>query len=515
MNALAENLAGVDLPPTLAAALAPLDGDGAGEDPRHGERFFMLRQEVEKRAEVRMDEVRRLALEILAQEGKDLRAACYLLWPLALGEGAAGLGNALVLLQALIEQYGDGLHPSKPGLRAAALRWLQGNRPRHAIEQAFADKAMDAALLARIRAAVEGIRTAAIEGIAEELDWLLKPLEAAEARCAPAEEPSGSPAAEEENAGESVPKEARPSGPAPATAPAGIESETDFMRQARAMLAWLEEQGEAARALGLRRSLRWSGLTEPPAEQGRTRLPAPRAEARRGLEAAAQQGQHEEVLRLGEGLFMDQGGHLWLELQWLEYEAARALGRQPVAALIAAETAALLQRLPGLAALSFEDGTPFAGPRMQAWLEELQPTSEAASGAGQGQPSEALAALRDEARQKAAEAGLPAALELLQQAPARDAAERLQLRLWMAALCLQQNRADLAAPLLEEPGVEPAELGAWQPGLGFELARLRRQVAQAQAAAAKGAAAEEWRRRAEAAWRDMCRLDAAKAAQAV
>ena len=515
MNAQAEHLTAVDLPPALVAALAPVGSDGVGEDPRHGERFFLLRQEVEKRAEVKMDEVRRLALEILAQEGKDLRAACYLLWPLALGEGAAGLGNALALLQALIEQYGDALHPRKPGLRAAALRWLQGNRPRHAIEQAFADKATDATLLARIRAAVEGIRAAAIDGIAEELDWLLKPLEAAEARCAPAEE-APEPAASGEGATEeSSPKDESPARPASAAAPASIESEADFMRQARGMLAWLEEQGEAARALGLRRSLRWSGLTEPPAEQGRTRLPAPRAEARRGLEAAAQQGQHEEVLRLGEGLFMDQGGHLWLELQWLEHEAARALGRQPLAALIAAETAALLQRLPGLAALSFEDGTPFAGPGMQAWLEELQPTSEPASGAAQGQCSEALAALRDEARQKAAEAGLPAALELLQQAPARDAAERLQLRLWMAALCLQQKRADLAAPLLEEPGVEPAELGTWQPGLGFELARLRRQVAQAQAAAAKGAAAEEWRRRAETAWRDMCRLDAARAAQAV
>ncbi|RMG59000.1 MAG: type VI secretion system protein TssA [Gammaproteobacteria bacterium] len=510
MNAVVEQPIEAPLSPPLLACLEPLDNGGCGEDPRHGDRFFLLKQEVERSHKIKLEAIRSQAIELLREEARDLRVLAWLVWPLAIEEGAEGLAQALTLMAENLDRYGDALHPRKPGLRAAALRWLAGNKPRHAIEGALGKA--DAQALERIEAALARIHAAGGEWLGDVLDWLNPLLEAAGARCRQAE-----PAKEEEAEGEAaeqpVPAAAEGGQKAAEARPAGIATDNDFNRHAREMLAWLEERNEHARAFGLRRSLRWSGLVPPPAEQGRTRLPPPRAEARRAVAEAAAQGRHQDVLSQGEALFMEPGGHFWLELQFHEFEAARALGKGELAALIETETAALLKRLPMLTSLSFEDETPFAGAVASDWLAGLASGED--RGRGGEHPDDDLPALRQEAQARAGEAGLHAGLAVLQGAPAADAPTRLQLRLWMAELSLAHERADLAAALLEEEGSGTLDIGVWQPALGFELARLRLRVARARAAALKGAAAEEWQRRAEDAWRDMCRLDAARAAQAV
>ncbi|KOT11906.1 bimE domain protein [Burkholderia mallei] len=129
-----------------------------------------------------------------------------------------------------------------------------------------------------------------------------------------------------------------------------------------------------ARGFRLRRVACWSSvcaLPETDAENGRTRIAAPSASIVGAAKNIDEDGEPVAAVRFAEA--HAQAFPLWLDLQRIAARALARAGGDGADARREVETAvrALLARLPGLDALTFADGTPFADDATRAWLGEL------------------------------------------------------------------------------------------------------------------------------------------------
>lgn len=140
-----------------------------------------------------------------------------------------------------------------------------------------------------------------------------------------------------------------------------------------------------------------------------------------------------------------------------------------------------LERLPGLEALCWSDGTPFAnettrewiaqhvsGNQTQQWLPAPAPTAiEADTG---------ILSLEAQALAQADSDGVEAALSWLAARPdVHTGRQRWLLRLLMARVAEQYGKSDLAIHLLGELDAvaQRQALAEWEPDLNFEVkARL-------------------------------------------
>ncbi|MBX9595370.1 MAG: type VI secretion system domain-containing protein [Roseomonas sp.] len=161
---------------------------------------------------------------------------------------------------------------------------------------------------------------------------------------------------------------------------------------------------------------------------------------------------------------------------WLDHHrvAAEVLGRlglalMPARAAVIGATATLLLRLPGLAAMQFDDGRPVADEATQRWIgaevlpggasagDEIDGAAEASALADAGRHAEALA--------------------LLAARRATASSERLRFRIGLlsASLLLRSGQAASAALLLEELLTETGRHGLdrWEPTLAVAALRLQ------------------------------------------
>jgi type VI secretion system protein VasJ len=220
----------------------------------------------------------------------------------------------------------------------------------------------------------------------------------------------------------------------------------------------------------LMRTMRWSVLqAAPPHTDGRTQIPAPDDDQRAALNRLAERGAHEKLLTVAEQTFQEGSFHLWLDLQHLAVRAAASLGGgyQAVAEALRHETALLLRRVPALSTLSFRDGTPFASPAVQGWLETIQ-AEPGDSGGGASGDDDKLAAALQEARSALGGGSLDEALDIIDEADHDDSdRSRFRQRLYAARLCLDGGRPEAARPLLEalDADIATYHLDEWEPAL--------------------------------------------------
>lgn len=124
------------IPDTLRALahpwLAPIsEAAPAGDDVTADERYLDLRAEVarlERGDRVNWARVVDLGTELLQESTKDLLVAAYVAWALYERSGVVGLTQGVALVAALLDTYGDALHPRRPRARAGALEWLLRTR---------------------------------------------------------------------------------------------------------------------------------------------------------------------------------------------------------------------------------------------------------------------------------------------------------------------------------------------------------------------------------------------------
>ena len=512
------------LPPHIEELLAPIPGPvETGEDPLYSDAFYLAKEQIELRQGNDYEAVLENARQVLMETGKDLRAAGYYLLAATYVHGLRGLEDGLALYCGLMERFGRYCFPARDNARRNALQWVDHPKLLAYMEQALEGAARED--VDRVQAAVDRFNELAatlVEPAPEPWTSARAVLEQARRNApepvAEAPAPAGDAAGggEENDPAEEAPAAAAEPRPAPAVElGARPVSEQDFMRRVRELLGYLEDAGDFARAAALARAVQWGGLQLPPQQDGRTRIPAPRAAGMSEIRDNLAQGAHEAAWRLCEAMLMEPGAHISLDLQWLAVQAARGMQRPDLAALVEAETAALLRRLPALPECRYDDGTPFASGETLGWLDGLR--SQGTVNLLEKRDSDKLInELVARAREAAGES-LVAGLAVLAEPGNFSYRDQFRLRMEQAVLCLQHGRADLALPALDQlmAEAESRHLASWDAELALTLARHQQDALRQALAEAPEEARDDLQRRMAQATAAMCRTDLFHAAQLV
>jgi type VI secretion system protein VasJ len=460
------------------------------------------------------------ATRILSEKSKDLRVVSYLCLAMTRAQGFAGFAEGLASVEGLIKEFWECLYP-------AATRMVAR---KNAIEF----------LVLRLTETVENAKVDTedrepLDRIIQKLDDLQKELEArfpenppsvlnlrkvvVECRkrvpeaapgptpAEPAPGPTPGPAA-------STVREAQPAG----VPPADLRSQGDaFLSVSRAARFLRQSDPTSAAPYRLVRCMRWDSISvEPPHENRKTRIEPPPAQRCTYLRGLQQNEDWQKLVDEAEASFTQPPFHFWLDLQRLLADGmARLPGFENARNGILWELAYLLERLQALPTLSFSDGTPFADPATQDWIEEsvmplLSGGEGGSAGLCSGEGDSELDARFNEARQILNEGDLAGALALLQDGAALDNSRkaRFRRRMYMATLCMRGNRPNMARPLLEDLSeeIEKYSIHEWEPPLALEVWTNLHKCYEFLAAGAQGAGSG-FRESAERIFEKMCRLD--------
>lgn len=465
----------------------------AGEDPRYSESFAQLRAEVEKLAGNDFPRIREQGEKLLSEQALDMRVLAYTSLACTYLEGARGLADALDAWCWLIQHAWIGAtvscHPARENGRVSAITWLQQERlatylsgqPSDASELAALSEKLDQFHSLLAEKLPEPIRLKAVERWLDNQKQNAQPSQAVASQ--PQAESKSQPATRETEVSTSTPT-STPTPPAsqPPAAPTSgadlvIKSEQQEEKALRDLLAWYRQERRFEPMVRLSRTLRWSGLVIPPAEGNQTRVPAPRAASLNAIQHAASQGDAGEVLLAAEKAFLEPGGQYCLLIQKAAADAATALGQAALAALIQRETVALVERLRGLMALQFADGSPFVEGDTRNWLEGLlSSTTES-----HGEEASRWAEVALEAGVVCNQSGLADGLKVIDAMATRGRRERTEQDLLKAELCLANQRSELAVPLLEAVAerLDDHGIAAWEPGFAVRVWRLLQQALRA------------------------------------
>ena len=445
-----------------------------GEDPGYDDDFQQLREEMDRLSGIDPEQICHLCEKLLTTVTKDIRVAAWYTWARLTMDGEAGLADGLELLAALLQRFGPELHPKRERPRTAALGWLAGTRMLDTLAMYPEASVEDSRHMAGALMLLEQATTT------EDGEPLIQAgalYAALESRLMKA---GGPDAVVPQNSADSEPVRPAPSvRTAPCTSGTTIASGRDLLDLARQMTTWLNEQPEGwLAAHRLMKTLRHDTLQLPPPseEDGRTRIEPPKADARVQLKRLYQQQRWNELREQADSLFSRGAGHLWLDLQWYIHQALQKQGLETQAAIIRDDLKGLLRRLPGLQALAFNDGSPFADEVTLNWIRQQvmndatdwqEPSLNTASTTDND-----ILALEAEAQAMADSDGVEVALTWLQQRPGVvTPRERWLMQLLMARLAEQYGKNTLALHLLGELNTQAGNLTLqqWEPELLFEV----------------------------------------------
>ncbi|UZJ62655.1 type VI secretion system protein TssA [Pseudomonas sp. KU26590] len=464
-----------------ASWLTPISAESpAGQDPGYDDDFQSMREEVNKLSGADADRIIVLAEKLLKGTCKDLRVLTYYLWARLQRDGEAGFAQGLNLLAAIVERYTTDVLPARPNSRKVALEWLASAKVLDSLtlypEVVKAEAERTVAALAWLDRVLEGWPAEQ----RPELGALCSALSArlAQAGGLDAVVPQFS-ASHDASGREAGSREA--ASPAPNT----IRSGRDLLDNGRALASYLREQPQGwLAAHRLMKSLRWDTVHQSPPQDasGRTRLTPPRGEYRAQLKRLYLQQSWNELLDQVERMFAEGVNHFWLDLQWFLYQA---LSRQPApseawARIVKEDLSLLLERLPGLETLCWDDGSAFADETTREWIEQHVSTQGAAAwlpAAATSVADEAdILALESEALAQADRDGVEVALAWLDTRPdIHGGRQRWLLRLLMARVAEQYGKSELALHVLGELDATAQRhvLAQWEPARVFEVkARL-------------------------------------------
>jgi type VI secretion system protein VasJ len=246
------------------------------------------------------------------------------------------------------------------------------------------------------------------------------------------------------------------------------------MRERRIKAATVLREANPADPLPYRllRSIVWEDLIEAPAaKEGATEQSGGDASFASQMEEKLEKGEYAAVISECESKFASD--RLWLDLHFFVHRAMEGLGKPYAGArrALAAEVVRAVRQCPTLLEIKFSDGTPMAGEPTRLWILHELSALPAAAGASANGLDAALA----EARKLVARKSFPQAAALLQkeQRAALNRRDRFLGRLYLAKLCAEAGRLDLALPQLEGLDEEGRKfsLDEWEPSLAAEIAR--------------------------------------------
>ncbi|NUU64713.1 type VI secretion system protein TssA [Enterobacteriaceae bacterium BIT-l23] len=466
--------------------LMPLgDAAPAGEDPGYDDDFQRIREEVNQLSGIDTGLICTLAEKLLTQTSKDIRVVTFYIWARLHQDGEEGLAQGLTLLAGMMQRFGAQLHPQRERSRKSALEWLGSSR---VLDSLSLYPEVDPAMMRRITGALllaEQAQASSDEANRPQLSALYQALETRLAQSGGTDSLVPQTSREEKagtlSASDNVPVAST------------VKSGRDLLDQSRMLAKYLRDQpGGWLAGHHLIKSVRWDTLTElPPLDaSGRTRLVPPKPDHRAHLKRLYLQQSWLELLEQADSLFAQGVNHLWLDVQWYIWQALQKTDGDAVRAeIISHDLRGLLTRLPGLEALAFNDGTPFADEVTLGWISQQVLDSP---GAWHDEPVNAVSpadddilSLEPEVLARADSDGFEAALGWLQARPGlASPRERWLLRLLMARVAEQYGRNEMALHLLGEldGSARDLTLSQWSPEIIFEVKARRLKLLRTRAA---------------------------------
>jgi type VI secretion system protein VasJ len=218
----------------------------------------------------------------------------------------------------------------------------------------------------------------------------------------------------------------------------------------------------------------------PPAgDDGKTNLPAPRAQVGNALRQLLQTNNWTGLLEASENAFQDTTGTFWLDLQRMTYRALQGLGSNYERASLAVikEMASFIDRFPNIVELSFKDGTPFADDETKDWITtqviSLHQDNDLQSLSIDDGEDSTLSEDLQKAFELISRKDLKGALEILQEGMDSDFSYRRRFirRLTAGKYCLQLGQPLWAKALLEKLNeeIEKVSLQEWDPKICIQI----------------------------------------------
>lgn len=469
----------------LDELLSPIPGASfCGEDGSYDPDFEAARNEADKSTENNYAVMEESSKRFLTKKSKDMRALGYLALAAAMNDGLDSFGEAVTAYCQLVMEHWDDIHPKRPTARANALKWLNGERnvnmlaaldggATYEVLQTASDKLGELVAFCDQKFPENPPSFAGFVKLVREMaeKHKPKPVETAPAEDASATAASATPA------------------------PGPIASSDDAYMAIQNGAYWLLENSQADPfPYRIIRMLKWSPWQEAiPNSGGRTQFPPPYPhvlEAFRGLFEAQQWA---DLAKGGEDAFSGDGMGFWLDLQRFICTAMTNLGPEYAACskAIRTELALLLSRLPTLPNLSFEDGTAFADPMTQEWIQSDVLSLLGGGGSSGPAPIKKKGDVGEEQKQAgilAGEGKLEAALQLLRTGLVNDSSEKnnFDRKLIMAELLYKGNKPHVARSILEDlkSYIDKHALLGWDPELCVSVYHLSQKVYLALMAAA-------------------------------
>ncbi|WP_163337189.1 type VI secretion system protein TssA [Desulfopila sp. IMCC35008] len=506
--------------------LQPINEDKpAGIDVRYEPEFEQLQAEIDKMSlpsattGVDWHLVRQLSSDILSTRSKDLLVAAYFTIAGIHVNRIKGFADGLQVFDGLLAEYWDTLYPAKKRMRGrvAAVVWLLEKS--EAAFEAFEPEPCEPDFLLSLRESVSSIDGRLQEYLDEAP--LLRPLERVvenlpvkeifEKEMPVGQEQQTDEPALENKAALQVQKNENPPPAVPEVAeepekkaeqtvrvaPAAAVETTDRMSAAevekllrgafqtvrQAADFYFDKDPANPRGYRCRRVAGWSMIQVlPPAEEYRTQIPPPGEfeQVKLYLYELRSLEKWTELLREAEQKF--KGALLWLDLNRFAAESLAGLGLQFGEAhdAVCQETASLLNRLPGLAKLTFADGSPMADADTKQWLEGLSGAQSTTMAMPAMQTmthgGAMMAELFEKSQNLAAAKKLPEAIALLTKELQSNSGgrDRLLWRIGLARLLMNNRQMRYALPHLEQIMDEVREfrLEEWDPALAIQALRV-------------------------------------------
>jgi type VI secretion system protein VasJ len=504
-----------DLAAVAALGTTPIAGaNPGGVSARYEPEFEKLAGEIAKlesvegKSSIKWDIVVENATALLTSKSKDLLVVSYLTLGLLQEDGYSGLAAGFTACRDMLNTFWENLFPEKARLRARsqALQWMAERVTPALQERSSASKSDKEALTAAVNVLGE-IATFA-QGKFEEGGPAFNELQSAvqdKLYSVPADEAPPSSDSSSSDSSQSAPAQEAPAAPVQkeVDSPDAAREALTEMRERRIKAATVLREANPADPLPYRllRSIVWEDLLDAPSAnaEGVTEKSGGDAGFAGSMEDKLEKGEYAAVIPECEAKLA--ADPLWLDVNFFLYRAMEGLAKPYAAArrTLGAEVVRIVRSCPALLDVKFSDGTPMAGEATKLWiLHELGALpAKTASAAGANGLDTALA----EARKLVARKNFPEAAGLLQKESrtAVNRRDRFLGRLYLARLCAEAGRMDLALPQLEgldEEGRKFA-LEEWEPSLALEIARELWRCHKASAAPEK--AAEYYGR--------LCRLD--------
>ncbi|QRX83111.1 type VI secretion system protein TssA [Glaciimonas sp. PAMC28666] len=451
------------------------NASGIGRDPAYEDAFFTIKDEVSKLSNVDDSLIASSCEQLLKEVGKDLRlAADYTFARLKL-DGSTGFADGIELTAALVDRFGDALHPSRAEARKGALEWLSNTR---LLDQLSRFEDFSPIDLERAIGSLHLLETHTAlwpEGARPNLQPLISRFEQRDNTS-------------QSLLGRAIAEIPIDSGVSDNSLPvAAVASTRDVLEQARVMAQFLRNQERGyLSSTRLIRCVRWDTVHDlPPSDQqGRTRLVPPRTELRQQFKRLVLQKQWHELLERVEGAYTEGANHLWLDLQYFQHSALEQVGSPYTewSDLLRSDFALMLERLDGIERLAFNEGTPFADDVTLDWIarhavvRDLEAGEAMAPLALSGESTATDAAhwqeLEAQVRELQSSDGLEAAFGWLQGLPGMQSERQQFLQRWlMARLADHAGKLDTALHLLTELNslTQHYQLNRWEPTLVFEV----------------------------------------------